>query len=340
MTLPNLPPMPQTVRADTAPGLRALRSQIARARRLIERLQADAARAEGADALRLAGEVLKTQLHAVPKGATVLELPVPWAPGEVVAVRLRPELSALDNLRQIFDRAKALARSRPLIAARQAASEARLTALQDHVSAHAALLARADAWQAARNRGEPTTERPRDILRAAQAWIAALGPLGVVVQAPPTVRERATVRPSKRDLPAGVEAFTAPAGAQVFAGRSAAANDALVTRVLRGRDLWFHLRDSPGAHVVLRAGVAAPPELEVQACAQLCAHLSGVAKADRAEVTVCLGKGVRKVKGAPAGSVYTTGGRSVLVVVRAEVVDGFYARRHGARVERQLGGDT
>lgn len=325
------------IRSATASGLRALRSQLARTRRLIERLDADAERAAGADELRLAGEVLKTQLHTIAKGARVVELPVPWSPGEVVAVRLRPDLSAQDNVRQLFDRAKALARSGPLIAARRAATQNRLTTLQLHVDAHVALLTRVDAWQAARAADQSTLERPRDLLRAAQAWTAALAPLGVVVQGPPKTQTRLE-RPQKRALPQGIDAFTSPAGAQVLAGRSATANDALVTRVLRGRDLWFHLRDDTGAHVVLQVGATPPAESEVQACAQLCAHLSGVAKADRAEVLVCPGKGVRKVKGAPAGSVYSTGARSVLVVVRAEVVDGFYARRHGARVDRSAGG--
>ncbi|MBI5608407.1 MAG: hypothetical protein HY902_05960, partial [Deltaproteobacteria bacterium] len=45
----------------------------------------------------------------------------------------------------------------------------------------------------------------------------------------------------------------------------------------------------------------APTDAEVRACAMLAAHLSGLAKGDRAEVSVCAGKGVKKVKGAPAG---------------------------------------
>jgi len=326
-------PLPVAVAAATVAGLRALRTQIARAQRLIEHLLQDAARAATADELRLGGEVLKTQLSAVPKGAKVIELTVPWQPDRVVVVRLRPELTIHDNVRHLFDRAKALARSGPIVQTRRAAALDRLQALQAHQAGHAALMERAAAWQHARDRGQVTPDRPRDILRAAHAWLAALGPLGVVVQALPRPRAAARDR-AQTGLPAGVESFTSPAGARVLVGRSAAGNDAVVTRVLRGRDLWFHLRDAPGAHVVLRVGAAAPADAELQACAQLCAHLSGVQKGDRAEVRVCPGTEVRKVKGAPAGSVYAPTGRSLLVVVHPEVVDGFYARRHGARVDR------
>jgi hypothetical protein len=44
-------------------------------------------------------------------------------------------------------------------------------------------------------------------------------------------------------------------------------------------------------------------------------------------VTLAQGKGVRKVKGAAAGSVYVSGERALRVEVEAAVVDGFYARR-------------
>lgn len=334
---PNLPaalvPLVETVRQLTSAASKALRGHLARTRRLIANLDDDLQRTGAAEQLQLSAEVLKTHLPQVAKGMTQIVLAVPWLPGQTVTIGLRPELSAHDNLRQIFQRAKGLARGALIAAERRSKALTRLAELEHGLLAHGALLQRAQQWQAAKDGPNEATERPRTILRDAQNWQLGLAALGVVpVGTQPAVERQPAVVKAK--VPKGVDVFCSPAGAIVYAGRNAAANDVVVTRLLRGRDLWFHLRDGRGAHVVLRCGSAPPTEAEKHACAVLCAHLSGVTKGDHAEIAVCFGKNVRKVKGAPAGSVYTGGGSSLRVVVAAPMVDGFYARRHGATTER------
>lgn len=324
------PPLPDTVRQKTADGARALRRHQQKIARLQLNLQADARRAEEAPLLREMGEVLKTQLHAVAKGAKLVQLPVPWQPERTLTIALQPELSPLDNLQRIFQRAKGLQRSVAVIAERQAGAEALAARLQAHAQQLADLLQRAAAWQQAKDAQRELPEKPRQILRDAETWLQGLAALGVAIGQQPAAKPAAKVA---KALPKGVDVFTSPGGWPVLAGRSAEGNDALVTRLLRGRDWWMHVRDSTGAHVVVVAQKPVP-DSEMLACAALCAHLSGIAKGAHAEVTVCQGKGVRKVKGAPAGSVYVSGEKSWRILVTAEIVDGFYARKHGAAIGR------
>jgi len=52
--------------------------------------------------------------------------------------------------------------------------------------------------------------------------------------------------------------FTAPSGTPILVGRRRAENELLSTKLAREPDLWFHVRDAPGAHVVLQLSRSRP----------------------------------------------------------------------------------
>lgn len=56
----------------------------------------------------------------------------------------------------------------------------------------------------------------------------------------------------EKGLGPGIRCFRLESGRQVFVGKDAKANHRLTFRVGRGRDLWFHRRNGPGPHVLLR----------------------------------------------------------------------------------------
>lgn len=319
-----LPPLADRVRQETAVAVRALHTETKKLQRLLPKLAEDARRCSGADDLCLAGEVLKTALHQVPQGADRVVLPVPWLEGEVVEVPLQRDLSPRANLDRIFRRAKGLATGLRVVNARIAQTRERLVQVAALHKSWEVLLADAEAVDAR----QPDAPRARDILRQVPLWLDVVRRLGVRLPPPPGGPPPDVRKAAKgRELPPGVRLFRSPAGAVVLAGQNAQGNDALVTRLMRGRDVWLHVRDRPGAHVVLRAeGQAQPGAAEILACGVLAAHLAGVHKGDVCEVTWCLGKDVRKVKGAPAGSVYLSQEKVLRLTVQAEVVDEFYAR--------------
>jgi predicted ribosome quality control (RQC) complex YloA/Tae2 family protein len=331
ITPPLLPTLPQSLAERTAVARQSLKTESAKLKRLLQNLAQDQARADQAEALRLAGEVLKGQLAQVPRGASSWSGPVPWQPEQQITVALRPELSAAENVAKMFQRARGLATGSRIIAERRQATEQRLLVLASVQLGYPPLLERAQRWQQTSPQDrESLGDRPRNLFRDADTWLQSVRALRLKIggEHKPDVQQRQIARKAGAELPKGVELFRSPEGRAVLVGRSAEGNDALVTRLLRGRDVWLHVRDQTGAHVVLRSeGQTAPSEAEVRACAILAAHLSGLAKGDRAEVAVCAGKGVKKVKGAPTGSVYVSGERAVRVTIDAAVVDAFYARR-------------
>lgn len=48
--------------------------------------------------------------------------------------------------------------------------------------------------------------------------------------------------------------FTSPSGFLVYVGRNAKENEHISTVLIDADDYWFHARDAPGAHVLLKTG--------------------------------------------------------------------------------------
>ena len=306
--------------------LRSVRTEVRHLDRLLGRLHHDADQAADAPRLRAEAEVLKFNLRAVPSGATVVRLGLPWDPESVREVTLRPDETAQQAMERRFRRARGMEAGAREIARRMDQATLRLTtvlALRDEITACLAVApdgASTGASQAPRFPSPAQVTDLRDRVRA----------LGLRVTDEPVIAPevRRAARASGGKMPPGIDAFTAPSGAVVLAGRSAAANDRLVATLLRGRDAWFHVKDRPGAHVVMRVAAGQDPaEGDLFACAALAAHLAGVPKGEAVDVTWARGKGVRKAKGAPAGTVYLAAPHTLRVRVDALVVDAFYLRR-------------
>jgi len=103
-------------------------------------------------------------------------------------------------------------------------------------------------------------------------------------------------------------------GWSIWVGRNGAENDRLL-REARPWDLWFHARESPGAHVLLRkpGKEARPPDRTLAEAAGLAALYSRRRGEGSAEVMVAEVSRVRKPKGAGRGRVVVAGERTLRV---------------------------
>lgn len=294
----------QSAQGEGSALRRMVRATHRRQRRLVQALEGDAARAGQADTLREQGEVLKISLDRVPSGADSVVLDVPWKPGQSVTIALKRDLAPAANLARIFRRARAFAKRIDEIEARLSAARATLAGLEQLLEA--CLQPDADA----------------DDL---QQRAAALGVGGARQQVP----ESAKSKRKPQGLPAGIARYRSPAGREVLLGRSATANDKLVTRLARGCDVWMHVRGRPGAHLLLRceAKRPRPPVDELLACAALVAWGSGVKRGDRVDVTWTHARHVRKAKGSAPGLVYIAEEHTLYAEVDSVIIDAFRATR-------------
>lgn len=109
----------------------------------------------------------------------------------------------------------------------------------------------------------------------------------------PKAKERTCYRP-----------FVSKNGYPILVAKSAEDGDRLTFAIAHGSDLWFHVSNVPGSHVVLKVGKGEPPKQEdIREAALLALHYSKAKQSSGEDVTVTERKYVAKPRGAKPGLV-------------------------------------
>ena len=253
-------------RATLAARLRGELDRISGRRRKAARDKADALdKAAGADDLMHAGQQLLASSDV--RGAAPADLTLP----EGRTVPLDPEASRLVNAQRLFERAKRNRRAR------------------EHAGMLDDLIASLDAEY-----GE---------LAAALAPDAPLGALADLY-----ARYVESERPTEkggRALPAKVGRRELPGGFTLYWGRDGHANQFVTFQLARPGDVWFHVQQGSGAHVVVRRPdreAPLPPDV-IEEAAGLALKNSAMRTAAHVPVVYTERRYVRHRRGAP-GSVF------------------------------------
>jgi predicted ribosome quality control (RQC) complex YloA/Tae2 family protein len=114
-------------------------------------------------------------------------------------------------------------------------------------------------------------------------------------------------RPAEKEKgsPAGLQFVRE--GFRILVGRTAAENDGLLRRHVRGNDWWLHTRDVPGAYVFIKTppGKSVPLDILLDA-GNLAVFYSKARSAGRAELYYTQAKYLRRAKGEKTGTVLPT----------------------------------
>ena len=114
----------------------------------------------------------------------------------------------------------------------------------------------------------------------------------------PSSRSRAKVaEPVRRAV--------SPSGFELVWGKNPRGNDYVSCKLAQRDDLWFHVWQKPGCHLVLRRA-GRPGEIpaeDIEYAASLAAGYSSARVDNQVEVMMALGKAVHKPKGARPGLV-------------------------------------
>ena len=184
--------------------------------------------------------------------------------GDLV-VPLDPKRSPVEQAERMFDRAAKLERAARIIPQRRASLEAD----------HAYLQQLESDLSLAQN--QPEIVAVREALREA-GYLRLSPPSRPRQNRESRGRREGRNSPNRRDKTPVDRSkplrFLAPEGFPILVGRNARQNE-IVTFTEAGRDdLWLHVRDGPGAHVVIRCGGQSTSEPTRTAAAQLAAWFS------------------------------------------------------------------
>jgi len=115
---------------------------------------------------------------------------------------------------------------------------------------------------------------------------------------------------------AGPRRFEIPTGFEILVGRNARQNEMVTFRMARAEDLWLHVRDAPGSHVVIRGRGREPDDATIRTAAQLAAYYSSLRGEKAAPVAVTQRRFVKRLPGGHTGQVTLRNERTVVVPAR------------------------
>ena len=201
---------------------------------------------------------------------------------DAILCQAAPDRASIEQAQKLYQRAKRLRRSIPLIEERLVHHDQRL-ALIDGSAGFLADLMQAD-WDEAGDRNQQLLELKVELEELLT----------------PRRRRRRSGPPPGQPQPLEIRSQH---GLVIQVGRNHRQNEWISLRQARAGDLWFHAQECPGSHVVLKASEAAAGEPDLQLAADLAAWFSR-AKGNRRVPVVMTGvEHLQRIPGTAPGTV-------------------------------------
>ncbi len=258
----------------------ALRPATERLRRRLQALEADLAEAETAALLQRQATIILANLHRIPRGASLVVLPDPYAQGDgTCCVELAPGCPPAEHAARLAKRAERYRR-------RQQVLPERISEVRTLIGEGVDFLA------------QPTNSE------GIANWLRKTGMQNEIEQ-----------RQSSGERAAHPRRYRTSTGWSVWAGRNNTENDVLTHRLAAQNDYWFHAHGYPGSHVVLRR-----QGRKEEPCPQTLREAAGVAAfwskgktAKKVAVVYTLAKFVSKPRGGAPGQALMKREKSIMV---------------------------
>jgi len=259
-----------------------LTDEIERVQGALENVEEQLKKSRNRQNLKETGDIILANLGELKKGMKKAELDDPYNEGEKREVKLDPSSTPEDNAQKYYERYKKLKRGEEKLERRKRSLTKELELLQELSD----------------NLDEAES---REKLAKIEGKLKEKGYI-----------EEESGSSEKQESGGPKEYWVK--GHKIMVGRNARQNDNLVRNASRD-DIWLHVRNYAGAHVVIVTDGRpdqVPEEVIVKA-AQLAALNSKAGQADRATVSYTQVKYVDKPKGAKPGLVQITNERTITV---------------------------
>ena len=261
--------------------IKVIKNELKKDRRKVKKLNKELDDANKADQYRTRGEILATYLGKLKPGMDSITLPNFYDDNKPLKISLSPELSPSRNAQKYFTKYD------------------KLKASVAHVNEQLKLAnAEIDYFENIQNQIELAS--PADI----QEIRLELQEEGYIKRKHKGKKQR-KVRASKP------EQFHTSDGTTVLVGKNNLQNDRLSFKTANKNEIWLHVKDIPGSHVVIRD--TNPSDETILEAAQLAAYFSKGRDSDNVPVDYLPVKRLRKPNGAKPGFVTFTGQKTLRV---------------------------
>ena len=226
------------------------------------------------DTFRVYGELLNTYGYSAEEGARSLEA-LNYYTGETITIPLDPQLSAVENAKHYFARYTKLKRT-------AADLESRLVQTKEEVAHLESIRTSLDLAET-----ETDLQQIRDELESC----------GYVR------KKHAGGRQKKKAAAAPVLHYRTKTGFDIYVGKNNYQNEMVSFQIASGNDWWFHAKNMPGSHVIVKSGGRELPDSVFEDAGRLAAWYSKGRQAPKVEIDYTERKNLRKPGGAKPGFV-------------------------------------
>lgn len=258
--------------------------------RKLSALQEEWKRAQALEELRRKGELLLAYMHTMTPGETRLVIPE-----EKLTIDLAQGMTAVETAQAIFREYRKAQSAVEGLPERIAETEARISYFEDLLT----------SLELAANYDE---------IKSVQAEIASATRPAAETQTKVSKKHKKGMKVQAK-LPQPMRLQTSD-GLGILVGRTAGQNDTATFRLAGPEDLWFHARNVPGSHVILRADPRLGEE-SIREAASLAAGHSKLRGDAQVDVVYTERKFVRRIPNAPPGQVTYRNERTIRVEPRS-----------------------
>lgn len=242
--------------------------------------------AENSEDYRIKGEMLKANLHLIEKGSSEITVTNYYDPEmKEMTISLDPSLSPQANAQKYFKRYNKLRNSIDYVERELEKLDPEIDYLRNVELSLEQIESKADV-----------EEIREELIQEGY------------------LREKRKSTPNRHQNQSKPMKFKSSDGFDILVGRNNRQNDKLTKGIAARDDLWFHVKDIPGSHVVIRNHDRQEiPDLTIEEAAILAVYYSKAKESKNVSVDYTQIKHVNKQKGAKPGLVYYENYQTVIV---------------------------
>lgn len=275
------------IRRHSSDLMRAVNTLISRVARKISARKSELENCRKADEYKLYGDVLFSNIAAVPPKASSARLPDYYSEDmHEITVPLDPSLSATRNAQRYYKLYKKLKTAEDMLSREIPAAENELEYLE---SVKTSLI---------------TAENVSD-LREVKEELIKEGYIRKPTNGKNIKKQKSAFNPAE---------FETSEGIPVLVGKNNTQNDLLTTKFADKHDIWFHVKNYPGSHTVLLCSGREYTNISLNEAAIIAATFSSIAEnGGKVEVDYIEVGSVKKPNGAKPGMVVYEGYQTAVV---------------------------
>lgn len=253
---------------------RLLTNEIQRNKTKIEKLKQTLIEADEADKYRHYGELLTANLHQVSRGMTTITVEDFYNDMKPVSIPLDTRKSASQNSQAYFAKYQKLRNA--------------VAYVNEQLTLTAQEIEYLETIQSQLELGNSADVEEIRIELAEQGYLRYKNKAG---------KRKKPTNPTP-------EKYRSSTGLSILVGKNNKQNDYLTNKLAKNNELWFHVKDLPGSHVVIQS--PDPDETAIEEAAMIAAYFSKARLSGSVPVDATLVKHVKKPNGAKPGYVIYT----------------------------------